>query len=99
MYEEASLALGRFPGLDAEGICNYRLLPLAQRYGLHLGLARERVTLTEASATVAKRLAIDTGAPVLNLDRVVFASAGWPVEWRAGHVYLPDKATYTALMK
>ncbi len=99
MYEEASLALGKFPGLRVEDIGNYCLPALAQRCGVHLASAQEEVTLAAATPIAAKHLAIAPGAPLLRLDRVVFAEREQPVEWRVALCHLSDDAAYEAVMK
>lgn len=98
MHEETSLAVGRFPGCEAGEIGSYRLLALAQRWGVHLTRGNERVTLVEADARVARHLEVEPGQALLQLERVVLASEGQPMEWRKGLCYLADGATYTASM-
>jgi GntR family transcriptional regulator len=99
MYEEALLALGRLPGLRAEDIGNYHLVTLAQGCGVHLASAHEEITLAIATPIAARHLAIAAGAPLLRLDRVVFAERNQPVEWRVALLHLPHDAAYAALMK
>jgi GntR family transcriptional regulator len=99
MYEEASLALARLPGLDAAGVGDYRLVALAQRCGVRLVSAQEEVRIARATPAAAGHLGIERGMPLLQLDRVVLADGEQPVEWRTGLCHLPDKASYIALMK
>jgi GntR family transcriptional regulator len=99
MYEEASLALGRFPGLEVNDIGAYRLLALAQRCGIHLILAEEQVSLAQATPIAAEHLAIEPGSVVLKLDRVVLTEDQRPVEWRVAFCNLPKHATYVAQMR
>jgi GntR family transcriptional regulator len=99
MYEEASLALARLPGLDAADIGNYRLLALAQRSGVRLAWANEQVSMAKATPPVAKLLDVRLGSPLLKLDRVVFTDDEQPVEWRLGLCHLPGAAAYAASMK
>jgi GntR family transcriptional regulator len=99
MYEEASLALPRLPGLDAAGVGNYRLTALAQRCGVHLASAQEEVRIARATPAVAGHLAVESGTPLLRLDRVILADDEQPIEWRASLCHLPQKAAYLALMK
>jgi GntR family transcriptional regulator len=99
MYEEASLALARLPGLDAAAAGDYRLTALAQSCGVHLASAHEEIRIARATPLVAGHLAVEAGTPLLRLDRIVLADDAQPVEWRAALCHLPDKAAYVALMK
>jgi GntR family transcriptional regulator len=99
MHEEASLAVGRFPGLDGGDAGNYRISALAQRHGIHLAKASERVTLEEATPQTAKRLEVKTRTRLLKLDRVIYATGGHPVEWRVALCSLKDDMLYFAEME
>jgi GntR family transcriptional regulator len=99
MYEEASLALSRLPGLDAAAAGDYRLTALAQLCGVHLASAQEEIRIAKATPLVAGHLAVEAGTPLLRLDRIVFTDGERPIQWRAGLCHLPDKAAYVALMK
>jgi len=44
--------------------------------------ARERLTVETASRSIADRLTIPTGAPVIVVHRVAFSFGGTPIEWR-----------------
>jgi GntR family transcriptional regulator len=98
MYEEACLALARFPGLEGADTGNYRISGLAQQHGIHLGRACEKVTQQEASAQAAELLEIEEGTPLLKLDRTVFTMDGLPVEWRVGLCLPRDGVAYAAEM-
>jgi DNA-binding GntR family transcriptional regulator len=92
MYETACLAVSRIPGLGDEDVGNYDIVELASRHGLALGPTHERATVAEASAEEARRLGIARHMPVLQLDRVIFAEGGLPIEWRLGVCHLPAPA-------
>jgi len=79
--EEVVLALERFPGLAANGGDLPDLVELAQRHGLSLGHASERVAIVPASRAVASHLQLAPGASVLKLNRIVETADGAPVEW------------------
>jgi GntR family transcriptional regulator len=81
-FEEAVLALERFPGLAANGGDVPDIVELAQRHGLSLGRATERLSIVHATKDVASRLQIAVGTDVLKLNRVVATAEGEPVEWR-----------------
>jgi GntR family transcriptional regulator len=83
-YEEASLAVGRLPGLrhNAIAAADYRIVPFAQKHGIRLRRGGERVTHLPASSDVARLLDVERGTQLLKLDRVVCSLAGQPIEWR-----------------
>ena len=99
MYEEASLALSRLPGFDATDAGNYRLPAIAQKSGIHLASAEEKIRLAKASPAVATNLGVEPGTTRLKLDRIVVTDDERPVEWRIGFCHLPEKAVYAALMR
>ena len=80
--EEVVLALERFPGLATNGGDMPDLVELAQRHGLSLGRASERIAIVQASREVASHLKIAPGADVLRLNRIVETADGDPIEWR-----------------
>lgn len=55
---------------------------LAQRQGLVLGRAVERVAIVHAPKDVASHVQIAAGANVMRLNRVVETADRQPVEWR-----------------
>ena len=81
-FEEAVLALERFPDLTANGGDVPDIVELAQRHGLSLGRATERLSIVRATQDVASHLQIAPGADVLKLNRIVATVDGEPVEWR-----------------
>jgi GntR family transcriptional regulator len=98
MHEQVVLAVSRFPGLEGEDAGAYRISALAQRYGIHLAKASERVTLEEATPQTAKGLEVEVRTRLLKLDRVVYASGGYPVEWRVALCSLKEDMLYLAEM-
>ena len=83
--EEAVLPLDRFPGLTANGGDIPDVTELAQRHGLSLGRATERVSIVQATKDVASNLRVAAGADVLKLDRIAETADGEPVEWRVAY--------------
>jgi DNA-binding GntR family transcriptional regulator len=81
-FEEAVLALEHFPGLAANGGDIPDINELAQRHGLSLGRATERLSIVHATKDVASHLQVGAGTDVLKLDRIVETANGEPVEWR-----------------
>jgi DNA-binding GntR family transcriptional regulator len=81
--EEAVLRLERFPGLPLNGRGDIPdIIELAQRHGISLGRAMERISIVSATKDVAAHLAIAAGADVMKLDRIVETADGEPIEWR-----------------
>ena len=91
LVEEASQPAELFPRLAQKRGVSDRIIVLAQEYGLLLGKAAERVSLGQASPSLAQTLGIAAGAPIMVLDRVVMALDGRPIEWRMGYCHLVDK--------
>jgi GntR family transcriptional regulator len=91
MVEDASLPMDLFPGFPEKTGLSDRVVVLSQHYGVLLGRAVERVSISKADPIVADRLNLPTGMPVMMLDRVVFALDGRPVEWRVGYCHLVDE--------
>ena len=91
LVEDVSLPAALFPGLPAKKVVAERIIGLAQEYGILLGRAEERISLSEASPAVAQLLGIAVGSPVMVLDRVVMALDGRRIEWRVGRCNLADK--------
>ena len=94
MYEEIALPAELFPHLEDS---NYgRIVVLAQRHGLLLGPAEERVSIGAACRGAARSIRHSARFPVIVLDRVVHTIDGRPVEWRvaqcdlAASYYLAD---------
>ena len=81
--EEVVLPLERFPGLSPSGCGDVPdITELAQRYGLSLGRATERLSIVPATKDVAEHLGIAAGTDVMKLDRIVETADGEPIEWR-----------------
>ena len=89
--EEACLALGRLPGLKADAVGDWNVTVLAQRCGVHLTRARERVHLIAASAEVASLLGVDAGVMLMRLDRTISSSDEAPIEWRIASCRVRDE--------
>jgi DNA-binding GntR family transcriptional regulator len=93
--EEAVLPLERFPGLSPNGGGDIPdINELAQRHGISLGRAMERISIVPATKDVAAHLAIAAGADVMKLDRIVETADGEPVEWRVAYRKMQAGAAY-----
>lgn len=99
MVEVLSIPAALFPKFAVAEAGLPHITELAQRHGILLGKAEERVSVEMASGDIAKTLGISVGAPVAVLDRVVFAlDDRGPVEWRVGRCHLAG-GHYLAEMK
>jgi DNA-binding GntR family transcriptional regulator len=84
--EEAVLPLERLPGLAADGGGDVPCITeLAQRHGISLGQAMERISIVPATKDIASQLGIATGTDVMKLDRVTDNADGEPIEWRVAY--------------
>jgi GntR family transcriptional regulator len=91
MVEQVMLPAALFPDLDEQKDLASRIVVLAQQYGILLGKGDERVSITAASAEVAKTIKVEPGTPILVLDRLVHDLSGRAVEWRLGMGHFDDK--------
>lgn len=98
LLEQIAMPESRFPGLSTKSFVPHRIVAIAQQYGVLLGGAQERVTVSRASASIAEALAIEVDTPLLELDRVVFSIDGRPVEWRSAMCHLADSGYYSVDM-
>lgn len=98
MVEEASVPAALFPGLEQMSEFTHRIVCLAQKCGILLGKAEERISIASASPEVADALCVARGSPVTVLDRVVRAMDGQPVEWRVAWCDLAENY-YLSLME
>ncbi len=97
MLEKAAVPAALFPGLGKTDGLAHSIVSLAQKYGVLLGKAEERISIRMASSDAAEALSLDRGAPIALLDRIVRAIDGRPVEWRIGWCALAENY-YLALM-
>jgi len=89
MFEQMSLAVSRFSGLDcAELRGPYQIPVLAQEHGVLVGCGSESVEIAQASAEVSALLEVDPGTPLLKLDRIIHSLDLVPLEWRVGYCQL-----------
>jgi GntR family transcriptional regulator len=88
MAERTTLAAALLPGLADRAFPHCGILDLSRVHGLELGAAHEQASIGAASSEAAEVLAVEEGAPVLILDRVVMTRDGRPVEWRVAECSL-----------
>ena len=98
MYEEACLAASRFPGslLTCE-VGNYSILALAQRHGIDLGRASEKLALVASPPPVAELLQVGPDGVLLQLDRLIFCRQGSLVEWRKGFCRIEHQSRHAEM--
>jgi GntR family transcriptional regulator len=89
--EERCLVVSRFPGLQASAVGDYKVIVLAQKFGVHLSRACEHARLAVATPELAALLSVDVGTSLLALDRVIFSGDGLPVERRIAFCHLQDE--------
>jgi DNA-binding GntR family transcriptional regulator len=58
------------------------IFELAERHGISLGRSSERISMVQASKSIASHLGIAIGAAVLKMDRIAETADGQPIEWR-----------------
>jgi GntR family transcriptional regulator len=98
LFEQMSLAVSRFSGLDcAELKGPYQLAVLAQEHGVLVGSASESVEIAQATAEVNALLEVDPGTPLLKLDRIIHSLDHVPLEWRMGYCRLAAVKYVTTL--
>ena len=90
MVEESTVPQSRFPGLAQETEFSPNFVVLAQRYGVLLARAQERISVESADSETAGVLKVDKGTPLLKLDSVVYSIDGLPIEWRVARCNLRD---------
>ena len=84
--EEAVLPLERLAGLSSnDGADIPDIIELAQRLGISLGRAMERISIVPAVKDIASYLGIAAGTDVMKLDRVTETADGEPIEWRVAY--------------
>jgi GntR family transcriptional regulator len=98
MVEDASLPAALFPGLLEKKGAPHRVAALAQKHGILLGKAEERVSIGGAPASAAEALRIAPDTPVMRLDRIIRMLDGQPVEWRIAHCSLAGGYFYLSEM-
>ncbi len=91
--ENACLAMGRLPGLNADDgeVGDWSVTALAQQHGVHLARAYEEVRLVQASQETAALLSIEAGARLMLLDRVIVSFEQAPIEWRSASCHMREE--------
>ena len=98
IVETLSLPDELFPGITEAAVPNSLYAYYADRFGVTIAFAREKlkaVLLGRADAAILNR---EPGHPALQVARVALALDGRPVEWRVS-LCLTDDAHYSASMR
>jgi GntR family transcriptional regulator len=88
MVEQSTMPAALFPRLVENNGFPHDIADLAQKHGILLGKAEERISARPASPAVAEALQVAPAAPILVLDRVLLTLDGRPIEWRVGQCNL-----------
>jgi GntR family transcriptional regulator len=86
LAETISVVAERFAGLHElppEDVPNTLYELYERRYGITIHRAEEKLKAVNASARIARLLALDAGDAVLRIDRTAYTLAGKAVEYRA----------------
>ena len=97
MLEDARVAASRLPGFEIDGTEDCSISEMAQRHGVHLAQAVERVDLLKATPEAARALLVQPAAILMRLDRVISAAAGHPIEWRVALFHIQDEHYLTEI--
>ena len=96
VLEDVWLPAGLFRGLSAAAITEHKgaLYNLFEtQYGTRMVRAEEKLKARSADAATAKRLAIEPGHALLEVERLSYTYGDRPVEWRRG-LYKTDHHFY-----
>lgn len=94
LLETSFLPVARCRGLEHEDLETDSLYALLERrYGLRLSGARQVIEATIANGFESELLGVDLGAPMLRLEGVTTAEAGYPVEYFKA-IYRADRVKF-----
>jgi GntR family transcriptional regulator len=88
MVEDTCLAMSRLPGLNPDEAGELSITALAQRYGVLLARASEKVCAEVTSKEAARLLLIKPDTVLLRCDRVILSTDDEPIEWRSAHCHM-----------
>lgn len=90
MWEQTTIVLRHWPNFNKNDPAYERITTLAQKNGVLLSHAVEKVKPAVASEEIAERLNVPANTPILGIDRVVHSDRGVRLEWRRAFTALPD---------
>jgi GntR family transcriptional regulator len=82
MHETTCLPMDRFGIKSVDEVGDYQIVPFAQKRGVHLVRAIEKVGAAAAALDIAELMGVQPGKMLLELDRVIYCFEGQPAEWR-----------------
>lgn len=88
--ERITLPRARFPGLGDEPLPNNLYALYADRFGVTIARAAERLKAVAARPRDATLLGVAAGSPLLQINRTAFALDGRPAEWRVSRCATSD---------
>lgn len=91
MCERSTIVVRHFPGITEQSVRDGRLSSLAQRHGVQISHATERVTPVMAPDEVMAKLRLPASVPILLLHRTAFRKDGTPLEFRTAWCHLKNK--------
>ena len=98
IVDRVTVAQSLFPNLGGDVKLPENLYRFYQgEYGITIAKAQERVRAVAATAEEAHLLALGTGAPLLEIDRISLTLDARPVEWRVSrcntshHAYVAER--------
>lgn len=86
--EHIVVPAAKFPGLDDSPVPNTLYDLFQHQYGVTVSHACERIIPVAAAAREARHLCIDTGTPLLKVDRITYGLGELPIEWRVSLCHL-----------
>jgi GntR family transcriptional regulator len=89
MVKHAVVPAALFPDLHERKEVAVSISLLAQAFCILVGKGEERLSLCAAPEGVAEALGVAQGTPVMQLERVVLALDGPPLEWSRAHCHVP----------
>jgi len=95
-HEQVSIALDQMPTAPDFAEDHPGLAKLAHACRVILGSSTETVSVEIANQDWSSVFHINTGTPLLKLDRIARNSSGLPVEWRLARCHLVDEIYYTS---
>jgi GntR family transcriptional regulator len=82
IVERILLPRALFPAIEKRDLPNNLYELYRSDFGVTVVRASEKLKAVAAKRREAKHLGVETGAPLLSIDRTAFALDGRPVEWR-----------------
>lgn len=98
IVDRVTVSRALFPGLGGDVKLPENLYRFYQgEYGITITKAQEQVRAVSATADEAELLGLETGAPLLEIDRISLSLDARPVEWRVSrcntsqHTYVAER--------